>query len=149
MATKQTANVFDFDVSKFDVSKYLGDFKVPGVDVETLVASQRKNIEALTQANKLAFEGFQALFKRQVEIARQSIEESATVARQLVEAGTPQEKAVRQTELTKDAFEQALANSRELSEIVAKSNGEAFDLLNKRFFQVLDELKDNISKTAK
>ena len=149
MATKQAANAFDFDVSKFDVSKYLGDFKVPGVDVETLVASQRKNIEALTQANKLAFEGFQALFKRQVEIARQSIEESATVARQLVEAGTPQEKAVRQTELTKDAFEQALANSRELSEIVAKSNGEAFDLLNKRFFQVLDELKDNISKTAK
>ena len=146
MATKQAANAFDFDISKFDVSKYLGDFKVPGVDVETLVASQRKNIEALTQANKLAFEGFQALFKRQVEIARQSIEESATVARQLVETGTPQEKAVRQTELTKEAFEQALANSRELSEIVAKSNGEAFDLLNKRFFQVLDEMKDNISK---
>src|ERR1700743_3919883 len=104
MATKQAANAFDFDVSKFDVSKYLGDFKVPGVDVETLVASQRKNIEALTQANKLAFEGFQALFKRQVEIARQSIEESATVARQLVEAGTPKEKAVRQTELHTDAL---------------------------------------------
>jgi phasin family protein len=147
MATKQATPAFDFDIAKFDISKYLGDFKVPGVDVETLVASQRKNIEALTQANKLAFEGFQALFKRQVEIARQSIEESATVARQLVEAGTPQEKAVRQTELTKDAFEQALANSRELSEIVAKSNGEAFDLLNKRFFQVLDEMKETISKT--
>jgi hypothetical protein len=26
------------------------------VDVETIVANQRKNIEALTQANKLAFE---------------------------------------------------------------------------------------------
>ena len=146
MATKQAANAFDFDISKFDVSKYLGDFKVPGVDVETLVSSQRKNIEALTQANKLAFEGIQALFKRQVEIARQSIEESASAARHLVEAGTPQEKAVRQTELTKEAFEQALSNARELSEIVAKSNGEAFDLLNKRFFQVLDEMKDNISK---
>jgi phasin family protein len=146
MATKQAAHAFDFDISKFDVSKYLGDFKVPGVDVETLVASQRKNIEALTQANKLAFEGIQALFKRQVEIARSSIEESASAARHLVEAGTPQEKAVRQTELTKEAFEQALANARELSEIVAKSNSEAFEALNKRFFQILDELKDGIAK---
>jgi phasin family protein len=146
MATKQAAQAFDFDISKFDMSKYLGDFKVPGVDVETLVASQRKNIEALTQANKLAFEGIQALFKRQVEIARSAIEESASAARHLVEAGTPQEKAVRQTELTKEAFEQALANARELSEIVAKSNAEAFDALNKRFFQILDEVKDGISK---
>jgi len=147
MATKQAAQAFDFDISKFDMSKYLGDFKVPGVDVETLVASQRKNIEALTQANKLAFEGIQALFKRQVEIARSSIEESASAARHLVEAGTPQEKAVRQTELTKEAFEQALANARELSEIVAKSNAEAFEALNKRFFQILDEVKDGISKS--
>jgi phasin family protein len=146
MAAKQAIPGSDFDFTKFDMTKYMGDFKVPGVDVETLVASQRKNIEALTQANKVAFEGIQALFKRQIEIARQSIEESATVARQVVEAGTPQEKAVRQTELTKDAFEQALANARELSEIVAKSNSEAFDLLNKRFFATLDELKEQISK---
>jgi len=53
---------------------------------------------------------------------------------------------VRQTELTKDAFEQALANSRELSEIITKSNSEAFELLNRRFFQILDELKDGIAK---
>lgn len=138
---KQPENPFDFDISKF-----VGDFKVPGLDVESLVSSQRKNIEALTQANKLAFEGVQAVFKRQVEILRQTLEESSTIAKELVEAGTPQEKAVRQTELAKDAFERALANSRELSEIIAKSNSEAFDLLNKRFTQVLDEIKDGFGK---
>lgn len=142
MAAKQSSTAIDFDISK-----YLGDFKVPGIDMDVLVSSQHKNIEALTQANKLAFEGLQALFKRQIEIARQSIEEGTALARQMVEVGTPQEKAVRQTELTKEALEQALTNSRELSEIIAKSNNEAFDLLNKRFFQVLDELKDGIGKT--
>lgn len=141
---KQPENIFDFDISKF-----VGDFKVPGLDVESLVSSQRKNIEALTQANKLAFEGVQAVFKRQVEILRQTLEESATVAKELVEAGTPQEKAVRQTELAKDAFERALSNSRELSEIIAKSNSEAFELLNKRFTQVLDEIKDGIGKVKR
>jgi phasin family protein len=142
LMAKQPENLFDFDISKF-----VGEFKVPGLDVESLVASQRKNIEALTQANKLAFEGVQAVFKRQVEILRQTLEESSTIAKELVEAGTPQEKAVRQTELAKDAFERALANSRELSEIIAKSNSEAFELLNKRFSQVLDEIKDGIGKT--
>ncbi|HLN24515.1 MAG TPA: phasin family protein [Patescibacteria group bacterium] len=138
---KQPESPFDFDVTKL-----LGDFKVPGLDVETLVSSQRKNIEALTQANKLAFEGVQAVFKRQVEILRQTLEESAVVAKELVEAGTPQDKAIRQTELAKDAFERSLSNARELSEIIAKSNAEAFELLNKRFTQVLDEVKDSITK---
>ena len=138
---KQPESAFEFDVTKF-----LGDFKVPGVDVETILSSQRKNIEALTHANKLAFEGVQAVFKRQAEILRQAIEEGATVAKELVEVGSPQEKAIRQTELVKDAFERALSNSRELSEILAKSNSEAFSLLNLRFSQVLDEFKDNLAK---
>jgi phasin family protein len=141
---KQPETLLDFDISKF-----IGDFKVPGLDVESVVASQRKNIEALTQANKLAFEGVQAVFKRQVEILRQTLEESSSVAKELVEAGTPQDKAIRQTELAKDAFERALSNSRELSEIIAKSNSEAFELLNKRFAQVLDEIKDGISKAKR
>jgi len=124
---KKPESLLDFDITKFDVSKLIGDFKVPGIDVDTIVASQRKNIEALTQANKLAFEGVQAVFKRQAEIFRQVIEEGATVA--------------------KDAFERALSNARELSEIIAKSNSEAFELLNKRFTQVLDEIKDGLAKT--
>ncbi|MTJ79938.1 MAG: phasin family protein [Telmatospirillum sp.] len=138
---KQPESILDFDISKI-----FGDFKVPGIDVDILVSSQRKNIEALTQANKLAFEGVQAVFKRQVEILRQSIEEAAAAAQQLTGPGSPQEKAIRQTELVKEAFEHALANSRELSEIVAKSNAEAFEQLNKRFTQLLDEVKDSIAK---
>jgi hypothetical protein len=31
----------------FDVTKVMGDFRVPGIDLEAAVSSQRKNIEAL------------------------------------------------------------------------------------------------------
>jgi len=141
---KQPETLLDFDVTKL-----IGEFKVPGIDVENLVASQRKNIDALTQANKLAFDGVQAVFKRQAEILRQVLEEGASVAKELVEAATPQDKAIRQTELAKDAFEHVLSNARELSEIIAKSNSEAFELLNKRFTQVLDEIKDGLAKTKR
>ena len=144
MAAKQSEQFFDFDVSK-----YLGDFKVPGVDVETIVANQRKNIEALTQANKMAFEGLQNVVKRQVEILRQTMDEAAQVAKEFAEPGSPQDKAAKQAEFAKDAFERALSNARELAEMITKANSEAFDLLNKRFSQSLDEARELIQKTAK
>jgi len=42
----------DFDFSKFDLRKMMGDLKIPGLDMEVLMNTQRKNIEALTAANK-------------------------------------------------------------------------------------------------
>ena len=144
MASKQAEQLFDFDISK-----YMGEFKVPGVDVETLVGSQRKNIEALTQANKLAYDGLQAVLKRQVEILRQTMDEVAVVSKDIVELGNPQEKAAKQAELAKDAFERSLSNMRELAEMIAKANNEAFELLNKRFTQNLDEMRDVFVKAAK
>jgi phasin family protein len=145
MATKQQADQF-FD---FDISKYLGDFKVPGVDVDTLVSSQRKNIEALSQANKLAYDGMQAVVKRQVEILRQTMDEVAQVTKDMSEPGNPQDKAAKQAELAKDAFERSLSNMRELAEMMAKANSEAFELLNKRFSQNMDEVRDLFVKAGK
>lgn len=145
MPIKQQADqLFDFDITK-----YLGDFKVPGVDVDTLVSSQRKNIEALTQANKLAYEGLQAVVKRQVEILRQSVDEVAQATKGITEQGSPQDKAAKQAELTKEVFERSLSNMRELSEMIAKANSEAFELLNKRFTQNLDDLRDMFISSAK
>lgn len=144
MASKQAEQLFDFDISK-----YMGEFKVPGVDVETLVGSQRKNIEALTQANKLAYDGLQAVLKRQVEILRQTMDEVAVVSKDIAEPGNPQDKAAKQAELAKEAFERSLSNMRELAEMIAKANNEAFELLNKRFTQNLDEMRDVFVKAAK
>lgn len=128
----------------FDVTKVFADFKVPGVDVEAMLASQRKNIEALAAANRLAFEGVQAVMRRQMEIMRQSVEEAVGAAKSMTEANSPQDKAAAQTELVKDTFERTLSNMRELVEMMSKSNNEAFDLLNKRFAQTMDEVKDVI-----
>ena len=144
MASKQAEQLFDFDISK-----YLGDFKVPGIDVEALVGAQRKNIDALTQANKLAYEGLQAVVKRQAEILRQTLDEVSQVCKDLTEPGSPQEKAAKQADLAKEAFERSLANLRELSEMVSKSNSEAFELLTRRFTQNLEEVRDLFAKGGK
>src|SRR5260370_42061751 len=88
----EVAKAFDmtkaFDIGKaFDMSKAFGEMKLPGIDVEAVAASQRKNLEALTQANQLAVEGAQSLARRQVEIARQAADEVTTAVRERTEAG--------------------------------------------------------------
>ncbi len=131
---------------EFDLTKLLGDFKVPGIDFEAIVASQRKNIEAVTSANQLAVEGLQAVLRRQAEIIRQSIEEASALVSDFTAVGAPEEKAAKQAELVKSTFEKALANVKELSELVAKSNAEAADILAKRVSESLDEVKSAIAK---
>ncbi|MCW2243764.1 phasin family protein [Azospirillum canadense] len=145
MAKQSSGNPF----LEFDVSKVLGDFKVPGLDVDAILASQRKNIEAVTAANQLAIEGLQAVLRRQAEIVRASVEEAGSYVNQVAAAGTPEEKAAKQAELVKVAFEKALSNIKELAELVAKSNTEAADVLSKRVSESLDEVKAAIAKTGK
>jgi phasin family protein len=133
---------FDVDVSKFaDVSQLISEFKLPGVDVESVLASQQKNIQALTAANQLALEGFQAVVRRQSEIVRQTMEQTSSMMSELMAAGSPEDKVAKQADLVKLAFEKALSNARELAELVAKSNSEAADVINKRVSESLEEVK--------
>ena len=131
----------------FDVTKIMGDFRVPGIDLEAAVASQRKNIEALTQANQLAVEGVQALMRRQVEITRKAMEDFSAMFRDFVQPnGSPEDRFAKQAEYSKHAIEKGLSNAKELTELVTKANTEAFNVINKRVTESLDEIRDFAKK---
>lgn len=142
-----------FDVTKYmkdmdpgkmmeEFSKMLKQYHLPGVDMDSLMASQKKNMEALTAANRVALEGLQAVAKRQAEILQETMNEASKAVDVLSKAGSPTEVAAKQAELAKDAFERALSNMRELAEMVAKSNEEATSTINARISATLDEIKD-------
>jgi phasin family protein len=109
----------------FDFTNLMKDFKLPGVDLATIMEREKKNIEALTEANRVAFVGWQALVHRQAEILQESIKRAVGAA-QGEDAGT------RRMDLASHAFETALSNMRELAEMAAKSQKEAFDVIRKR-----------------
>ncbi|HLG86984.1 MAG TPA: phasin family protein [Alphaproteobacteria bacterium] len=141
MPTAQSYPFFETDFTKI-----FGEFRVPNFDVETILATQRRNIEAVTAANQLVIEGIQALLKREAEILRQTIEESSSVLKDLMGTGAPEEKLAQQTDLLKRSFEKAIANLRELVEMAAKSNTDATDVLTKRIGESLTELKAAVQK---
>lgn len=134
-------NFFDYDVGKA-----FAGFNFPAFDVDSLIATQRKNFEAFTQANQLAVEGVQALVKRQVEIATAAIEEASSAIKELTVPGGAEEKFAKNTELAKASYEKALAATRELATLVAKTGDEAFGVLNRRFTESFDEIKNFTAK---
>jgi phasin family protein len=136
-----------FDI---DMTKAFSGFNMPampGIDPETVMASQRKNIEALTQANQLAVEGVQAVTRRQVEIAREAFEGASAAFRDMVSPGAPEERFAKNAALAKDVFEKSLANAKEIAELFSKAHSDALGVITKRVSESLDEFKAQTAKT--
>ena len=58
----------------------LESFKLPGVDMTSLLEARRKDVEALAEANTLAYEGMQALVRKQTEMLNASAREIQAAA---------------------------------------------------------------------
>jgi phasin family protein len=129
------------DTGFFDMTKAFGEFRLPGLDVEAVVATQRKNLEALTQANQLAAEGVRALAQRQAEIAQQAFAEASALLREWTQPGAPEERLARNVEAVKQAFETGLATARELNEMTTKASTDVFSVITRRMSQGFDELR--------
>ncbi len=129
-------------------SQLFGQMKLPSmVDVEPLLAAQRRNIEVLTAANRVAMDGAQAVARRHMEIMQQSMSEMTETVRALATTTDPTTRATKQAELLKSAYEKAVANLQELSDMIQHANGEAVGLLNHRFTEAMDEVKSLITKS--
>jgi phasin family protein len=129
-----------------DVGKAFAGFAFPGFDVESLIATQRKNFEAFTQANQVAVEGLQTLLKREIEIATAAIDEASMALKELTAPGGAEEKLAKNADLAKASYDKVLANTRELTELVAKTNEEAFGVLNRRLTESFEEFKELAAK---
>jgi phasin family protein len=130
-----------------EFTKVMGDMRAPGVDLETVVAMQRKNIEALTQANQLAMEGAQAVLRHQFEMTRRTMEELSAMFSGLWQPnGSVEDRMAKQADFSKTAFEKSMSHARELSDLVSKANSEAFNVLTRRVTETLEELRDISTK---
>ena len=125
-----------------EFSKIFANLKLPALpDSEALLTAHRRNLEALTAANRIALEGAQAVARRHMEIMQQTMAELSDSMRSLATTDSAQAKAAKQAELLKRAYEHAAANTKELSDLIQRSNGEAVELLNRRFTEAFDEVK--------
>ena len=135
---------------EIDLMRMLSEFRLPAMpDMEALASAQRRNLEALSAANRVALEGAQAVARRHMEILQQSMSEMSEAMRALSSGQEPpQVRAAKQAEMLKTAYERAVANMKEIADLIQKSNGEALTLLNRRFAEAMEEVKTMMSKAG-
>jgi len=120
-----------------DLKKLIDKYQLPGVDVAALVDWQRKDMEALAETNRQAFEGMKALIDRRNEILQQTFEQwQATV-----KDATSAEAVSKRTEAVKQGVEKAVANLRELSQMEAQSRNNAWKVVQERIQENLGNLQ--------
>lgn len=145
MSTAMTQAQSAFD----EFTKMFSTMKLPAVpDTEALLAAHKRNIEALTQANRVAMEGAQAVARRHMEIVQQTIAEMTDTMRAVAAAQAPGEKASKQAELLRRAYERAVEHTKEMAELIRSSNSEALQLLNQRVVEAMDEVKALVHKSS-
>lgn len=132
-----------------EFSRMFADMKFPAMpDMETFLSAQRRNMEVLSAANRVALEGAQAVARRQMEIVQQTMSELTDSMRQLANPESPQARAAKQAEMIKQGYERAVAHMRELADLIQRSNGEAVGLLNQRFTEAMDDVKRFAEKSG-
>jgi phasin family protein len=131
-----------------EIMKLFGSMKMPNAEhLQSLADAQKRNVEAMMAANRLAMEGAQAVAMRNLEIMQQSMAELAQSVQGMATLdGNPAQKAQQQAEAMKAAYERAVANMKELSDLIQKSNGEAMEVLNRRFAEAMEEVRGLIGQ---
>jgi phasin family protein len=118
------------------------------VDMNQVFATQRRNLEAFSAASQVAVETAQEISRRQAELARANVENMLRASKELfANTGSPEANIAKQSDFAKAMFENTLSNLREVSEMVTKSSFEAFDVLNRRAAESIEEIS-KVSNSA-
>jgi len=152
-----TQNPFDFSsmFTNFDpqaaikqMQESFASASMPKFDAEGFASAQSKNVELFMNANKAVMENSQAVMQRQADMIQQAATEATAAAELLAKSGSPEEASKAQVELLQAAFEKALANSGEISEMIKKTQDEISEKVNARVAESLAELKEAIQQAS-
>lgn len=118
-------------------------------DFSNVTELQRRQAEVLSATSQMIVENTQAIFQRQAELAQTSTKEVIEASREALSAGTPEAGMAKQAELAKSLFEGSVENVREVSEMIAKSGFEAFDMINQATAESISDLQKKPNRRKK
>jgi hypothetical protein len=150
---------YNVDYSKimasFDPSEMMNQFaKAFGgifyqANIDDLLESQRKNIEALTRANKLVFDNARSIVDRQMEMFRYAMEQAVSSVKHVSESESESAKdvAVQQVRVIELCVEKSLASMLDITESIIEANARAFDIASRRMAESMSEIKRSALNT--
>ncbi len=138
-AVRRSHTPADEDGSLRDLALRLGKLKVAGL-ARVLVEGWRTDLTTIVDANRKSYAGLQAIVARQTEQIKDVVGEIRSVAR-LVQVIGVKKSARSLDDLAVASLELALADIRELAELAATSQREAFELVQRRVVEHVDQVQ--------
>jgi phasin family protein len=124
--SKSKSNDADWGFAGFDFAKLVESCQISGVDMMALIDTEKKNIDALIEVNRSAYDSWRNLMAQQAEVFQETMKAIAAEARDETVAG-------RRTEIAREGFEKALASMRQLAETATESQKQTMEILRRRF----------------
>jgi len=122
-----------------EMGERLQQLKLSGA-AGAIAANGRKDLEALMKANQKSYQGLQAVVQRQTEMLRDSIAAWQGTVKSMP-GNDPKENIAKLDAMGRAAFKQALDDIRELADMAAQSQAEAFEIVRGRIASNVDEVK--------
>jgi hypothetical protein len=137
---------FAFDAEK--VKEMFGAAKLPAVDVDAVLAAQKKNMDALIEANQVVVAGYQDIFKRQVALFEAAFTNAKGKLADAKGQALTADQATQNVDAMKVTFEKAAADIKELAELAQKANVGAFEIVKARAEEAVAEFQAAAEKAA-
>lgn len=133
-----------FTLSMGGLGETLERLNLSGV-AGTIAEGRRKDLAALVAANKKSYEGLQAVVARQTAMLKSAVTEWQAMAQGMSSRGAG-EGFGRMDEVAKQTFTMALENIRELGELAARSQAEAFEIVRRRIMENVNEVSSLLQR---
>jgi phasin family protein len=130
-----------------DMFKNLGEqLKIAPFDMTKIMEHQQKNLEAMTKSWQAMAGGANEVAKKQRAILDEAVKDVTAMVHDYKPGGSPQDMMAKQAEFAKKAMEAAIANTRDIAELVQKSTTEAFKIVQDRMKESYDEIRTTVEK---
>jgi phasin family protein len=130
-----------------DMFKNLGEqLKIAPFDMTKIMEHQQKNLEAMTKSWQAMTGGANEIAKKQREIFEAAVKDVTAMVQEYKPGGSPQDIMAKQAEFAKKAMEAAIANTRDIAELVQKSTAEAFKIVQDRMKESYEEIRTTVDK---
>ena len=129
-------------------SQFGKNLNLPKVDVESILAHHRKNLEALQKAASANAAGANEIMAKQRAALQAGLQEITEMAQGFRSGGGAQDMIAKQADFARKSFETAVKNAGEVGEIVRKSGSESVEILRDRIKTAMDEIRETYEKKS-
>jgi phasin family protein len=150
MANSQNNNPFMDGFKMFtDGNMFSNNKMMQMFDMNQMMTIQRRNAEMMSAANQSIAENMQALMRRQAEVMQSGAADMFQMVKEIAISPNPEVGMSKTANFTKNSFENAMSNTREMAEMAVKSGMEMFDMMSKRMADNMSECSNVCMSAAK